>query len=101
VPGQIALQRMPLGDEVDRYRLGEVRSPPPWWYRRCSAEPPPFTDEAADDMLMIDPVPFSSMPGQERLDRPEHAADIEVEGEAPLRIGGVEHAAVMDMARHN
>jgi hypothetical protein len=50
-------------------------------------------------MLTIEPPPFCQHAGQEGLDHPEHAAHVEIEGEPPLLVGGVEHRAVMDEAR--
>ena len=48
---------------------------------------------------MIEPRPLAQHARQERLDGAVHGLDVEVEGEVPVGIGGVEHRAVMHEAR--
>jgi hypothetical protein len=57
----------------------------------------PFRLLAPDAMLMIEPR-CGQHGGQEGLDRAVHRAHVEVEGEAPLLLGAVEHGAVVHEA---
>ena len=49
-------------------------------------------------MLTIEPAAFLQHRRQERLDGAVHRLDVEVEGEVPVLLGAVEHAAVMHVA---
>ena len=59
----------------------------------------PFTDEAADDMLTIEPPPFSTMPGRKAWIVQNMLRTLRSKAKSPLLVGGVEHRAVMDEAR--